>query len=63
MENFVLVQCKLFVETDIWDLDYFEYVKFDGDFSFFFFFRLQIPFLGKFSPKIQNCQFKLKFGT
>ena len=40
MENFIFVQCKLFVETDIWDLDYFEYVKFDGDFSFFFFFRL-----------------------
>ena len=22
-----------------------------------------MPFLGKFSPKIKNCQFKLKFGT
>ena len=26
-------------------------------------FRLEIPFLGKFSPKNQNCQFILKFGT
>ena len=25
--------------------------------------RLEIPFLGKFGPKNQNCQFKLKFGT
>ena len=22
-----------------------------------------MPFLGKFYPKIQNCQFNLKFGT
>ena len=22
-----------------------------------------MPFLGKFGPKNQNCQFKLKFGT
>ena len=27
------------------------------------FFELEIPFLGKFGPKNQNCQFKLKFGT
>ena len=26
-------------------------------------FRLEIPFLGKFGPKNQNCQFRLKFGT
>ena len=29
----------------------------------FFCFRLEIPFLGKFDPKIQNCQFKLKLGN
>ena len=29
----------------------------------FFRFRPQIPFLGKFGPKNQNCQFILKFGT
>ena len=23
----------------------------------------ETPFLGKFGPKSQNCQFKLKFGT
>ena len=26
-------------------------------------FRLEIPFLGKFGPKNENCQFQLKFGT
>ena len=29
----------------------------------FFRFRPEAPFLGKFRPKNQNCQFKLKFGT
>ena len=29
----------------------------------FFYFRRETPFLGKFGPKTQNCQFKLKFGT
>ena len=32
-------------------------------FHFFICFRPDIPFLGKFGPKNQNCQFKLKFGT
>ena len=26
-------------------------------------FRLEIPFWDKFGPKLQNCLFKLKFGT
>ena len=30
---------------------------------FFFWFRLEIPFLGQFDPENQNCKFKLKFGT
>ena len=29
----------------------------------FFCFRMEIPFLGKFGWKNQNCQFKLKFST
>ena len=29
----------------------------------FFCFWLEMPFLGKFGPKNQNCHFKLKFGT
>ena len=29
----------------------------------FFSFQPEIPFLGKFGQKYQNCQFKLKFGT
>ena len=28
-----------------------------------FCFWVEIPFLGKFGPKHQNCHFKLKFGT
>ena len=28
-----------------------------------FCFWVEIPFLGKFGPKNQNCHFKLKFGT
>ena len=29
----------------------------------FFFFRLEITFLGKFGPKNQNRQFQLNFGA
>ena len=28
-----------------------------------FCFRLEIPILGKFDPKNQNCKLRLKFGT
>ena len=28
----------------------------------FFFFRPEMPFLGKFGPKNQNCHMKVKFG-
>ena len=38
----------------------FEYAEFSG---YVHFFRFQIPYLGKFGPKSQNCQFILKFGT
>ena len=40
----------------------FEYVEFKC-YVHFFQFRLQISFLSKFSPKNQNCQIILKFGT
>ena len=40
----------------------FEYAEFN-DAVRFFCFRPETPFLGKFSPKNQICQFKLKFGT
>ena len=56
----VFKKSKLFVEAEIWNLDSFEYVEFDGNFLFFF-FRLKKPFLGLFCPKIENCQFKLIF--
>ena len=29
----------------------------------FFGFRPEVPFMGKFVQKSQNCQFKLKFST
>ena len=37
---------KMFAPDEIWKLDLFEYVEFDGDFHFFYLFRLEIPFLG-----------------
>ena len=37
-------------------------VEFNGGVHFFY-FRWETPFLGKFGPKNQNCQFQLKFGT
>ena len=52
---------KLTVYAEIRDLVQFKYVEFDGDLHFFL--QLEFSFLGKFGPKNQNCQFKLKFGT
>ena len=40
----------------------FEYPKFDVGVQIFS-FGLEISFMGKFSQKIQNCLFKVKFGT
>ena len=34
----------------------------DAPTNVIFSFQPEIPFLGKFGPKIQNCQFKLKSG-
>ena len=45
---------------EIWQLDQFEYAEFKDD-VYFFCFEPEIAFLGKFRPKNQNCQFKLKF--
>ena len=42
--------------------DYFEYAEFNGGVHFLCFKR-ETPFSGKFAPKTQNCQFKVKFGT
>ena len=55
---------KLLVLAEIWYLGWFEYAVFSGTVHFFWFtFRPERPFLGKFSRKSQNCQFKLKFCT
>ena len=40
--------------SEIWYLEQFEYVKFNGD-GHFFCFRPEILFLGKFGPKKENC--------
>ena len=40
----------------------FEYAEFSG-YVYFYRFRPQIPFLDKFGPENQNCQFILKFST
>ena len=53
---------KLSVESEIWQLDYFEYAEF-SDAAHFFCFSVEIPFLAKFGPQNQNSRFKLKFGT
>ena len=40
--------------TEIWYVDWFEYAEFNGCVHFFW-FRLKVPFLGKFAPENQNC--------
>ena len=59
--NFVQ-KSKLSVYFEIWYLNYFEYAEFNGIVHLFC-FRLEVPFLGKFGPKNQNCQFVMKLGT
>ena len=41
-------------------LDYFEYAELDGDVPFFF-FKQEIPSLGKFGRKNRNCMYNLKY--
>ena len=52
---------KLSVYFEIWYLHEFEYAELNGDVKFFY-FLLELLFLGKFGPTNQNCPFKLKFG-
>ena len=53
---------KLSVYVDVGHLGWFKYVEFNSDIHLFHFWP-EIPFLGKFGPKIKNCQLKLKFCT
>ena len=53
---------KLLVQVVIQFLDQFKCAEFNGGVHFFC-FRLETSFLGKFGPKNQTCQFKLKFDT
>ena len=39
-----------------------KYTKFNDGIHFFY-FRIQMHFLGKFGPKNQNCEFKIKLRT
>ena len=53
---------KIVSQHEIWHLHVSEYAEFDGDVQLSC-FGLEIPFFGKFGPKIQNYVFKMKFGT
>ena len=52
---------KLSVYFEIWYQDYFEYAKFGK--IHFRCLRPEILFKGKFDPRNQNWQFKLKFDA
>ena len=49
------------VEAELWNLDQFEYVEFDGDFHFIL-ILVGNNLFGLVWSKNQNCHFKLKFG-
>ena len=53
---------KLSVEAEIWYLRQFQDAEF-SDAVHFFCFLVEISFLGKFGPKSQNYQLKVKFVT
>ena len=53
---------KLLVQGETWCLNKFKYAAFNGDVHFFR-IQLEIPCLGQFGPKNQNCQFKGKLDT
>ena len=53
---------KFLFQAEIWYLHEFEHAEFNGGVHFFCFW-VEMLFLGKFGPKSQNYQFKLKFAT
>ena len=53
---------NLFVQGKIHYLDWSEYAELSRG-VLCICFRLDTPFLGKFGPKNENCQFQLKFDT
>ena len=53
---------KLFVQIGFWYLKLFNYGESSGG-VYFPFSRSKTPSLGKFGPKNENCQSKLKIGT
>ena len=52
---------KLSVSTEKWYLEQVDRPESDGPTNFFC-FGLEKPFLGKFSPKYQNCLFQWRLG-
>ena len=61
-EQIWLKKLKLSVQGETPYFNQFKYAEFNGDVHSFCFWS-EIPFLGRFGPKNQNYQFKLKFGT
>ena len=61
-EQIWLKKLKLSVQGETPYFSQFKYAEFNGDVHSFCFWS-EIPFLGRFGPKNQNYQFKLKFGT
>ena len=60
--QFWSIKSELSVQAEIWHPEQHEYAVFN-DAVHFFRFRPEIPFLGKFGLKNQNCQFKVKSDT
>ena len=60
--NSLLIGLEVPQHLEICHLDYFEYAKFNGGVHFFY-FRPEILFSGKFGPKNQTCQCKVKIDT
>ena len=52
----------MLVYAEVWFPSQLEYAEFKRDVHFSC-FQPEIPFLGKFGPKSQNCQFEWKFDT
>ena len=62
MVNSLLIGLAVPQHREIWHLAQFKYAEFNDTINFFC-FRPEIPFLGKFGPNCQYCQFKVKLDT
>ena len=62
MVNSLLIGLEVPQHLEMWHPASFEYAEFNDTF-YSFRFRPEIPFLGRFALKYQNCQFKVKLDT